>query len=116
MPAAKLIPDFLSNGFVDNDVLGAYLNLYLDNPNCYRATYDRGGGSIPNHCGDRENSGGLCYERCGRGYYGISVDCWQHCWAVSNEGWEDHGFTCHIPMHSYGVRCDGTAWLCLLFV
>jgi hypothetical protein len=103
--AVKDVAEFAAEvGGATAEVLNAYTNIVSGSTKaCYRPAYNRGAGTIPDACGDWENNAGLCYERCRHGYYPVWFVCWQHCWAVSNEGWHDHGVTCHIPMHSYWV-------------
>jgi hypothetical protein len=75
---------------------------------CYRQSYGRGAGTVPTTCSsDREFSAGLCYERCRGGYYPVNFVCWEHCPCC---GWQDHGVTCHQPMHSYGNSNNGCGW------
>ena len=47
---------------------------------CWKNTYSRGVGTIPNSCGaGREYDAGLCYAKCRQGYNGSGPVCWQKC-------------------------------------
>ncbi len=54
-------------------------------------TYGRGVGVIPSSCSsNKEKKAGLCYTKCGSGYYGVGPVCWAYC----RSGYADHGATC----------------------
>lgn len=45
---------------------------------CSKKTYDRGPGKVAKSCGrGKENSAGLCYPKCKRGYIGVGPVCWR---------------------------------------
>ena len=92
----------IASGLVTKEaVMGNYIKSWrtgaVGSTQCYRHSYNRGVGDIPSHCSGWENIAGICYEWCRSNYYGVSFVCWEHC----PGGWQDHGVTCHIPMHSY---------------
>ncbi len=74
---------------------------------CWRQTYGNGIGSIPTVCPDGlEQSGLLCYPKCGEGFYGVGPVCWQTCPA----NYSDTGAFCQIWPHIYGKGCCCTVF------
>jgi tectonin-like protein len=59
---------------------------------CYRSSYGRGVGTIPDDCQSKEKDAGLCYNRCNAGYGAAGPVCWQYC----PSGYVDTGAFCHI--------------------
>ena len=64
---------------------------------CQKPSYDRGAGSVPNICVDKEYDTGLCYTKCNDGYKGIGPVCWGTC----PPGFRDDGAFCAKPS-AYG--------------
>src|SRR5262245_18115680 len=89
-------------------ILGAAVLLALPSPAradfCWRDSYGRGAGSIPNACPNGENNAGPCYPVCNAGYAGVGPVCWQSC----PSGYGDFGVGCSKP-GSYG-RGGGYSW------
>jgi hypothetical protein len=71
---------------------------------CWRHSYGRGVGTIPNACPNGENNAGLCYPLCRSGYAGVGPVCWQSC----PPGYSDFGVGCSKP-GPYG-RGGGYWW------
>ncbi len=71
---------------------------------CYKDSYGRGVGTIPNDCGAKENDAGLCYGKCKATYYGVGPVCWQSC----PSGYVDTGALCHIDK----ALTTGGSWVC----
>jgi len=58
---------------------------------CWKQTYGRGVGTIPDGCNDQDRDAGLCYQKCAAGYTGVGPVCWQSC----PTGYTDTGAFCH---------------------
>jgi hypothetical protein len=71
---------------------------------CWRDSYGRGVGTIPNACPNGQNDAGLCYPNCNAGYTGVGPVCWQNC----PSGYSDFGVGCSKPA-PYG-RGGGYPW------
>jgi hypothetical protein len=89
-------------------ILGAVVLLAVPSPAqaefCWRHSYVRPAGTIPNVCPSGENNAGLCYPHCNSGYAGVGPVCWQSC----PSGYGDFGVGCSKPA-SYG-RGGGYPW------
>ena len=66
---------------------------------CWKDSYGRGFGSIPDDCGHRDKIGLLCYEKCPSGYKRWGFDCHQVC----PKGWRDDGLFCRLAEYGRGV-------------
>lgn len=87
----------------------------IDKKFCWKSSYGRGVGTIPNKCPPgKERKGLLCYDKCDkftdaqyvRGGVG---DCHQKCTA----GFRDHGMLCHKGNHGRGfgeAHCGWYRW------
>jgi hypothetical protein len=65
---------------------------------CWRDTYFRGQGSIPDHCNDgSELSGPLCFPKCQTNYSGAGPVCLENC----PPNFNDLGLVCNFPRDSY---------------
>jgi len=65
---------------------------------CWRNSYDRGVGTIPNYCPKgSEMNGALCYPLCQANYKGVGPVCWENC----PPGFTDIGALCTIPVDIY---------------
>lgn len=57
--------------------------IYRTTPYCYRNSYDRGAGILPelgNRCkSNRVLNDSMCYHKCNPDYHGIATVCWQNC-------------------------------------
>ncbi|AKJ01230.1 Arabinogalactan endo-1,4-beta-galactosidase [Archangium gephyra] len=72
---------------------------------CWRDSYGRGAGTLPNACPTgQQYDAGLCYPNCKAGYTGVGPVCWQSC----PSGYPDFGVGCSKPA-SYG-RGGGYTW------
>lgn len=72
---------------------------------CWRDSYGRGVGTIPNVCGaGQELDAGLCYSTCKAGFDGVGPVCWGECPA----GYVNDGAGCRKPA-PYG-RGAGYPW------
>lgn len=71
---------------------------------CWRDSYGRGAGTLPNACPNGQYDAGLCYTPCKAGYTGVGPVCWQSC----PSGYPDFGVGCSKPA-SYG-RGGGYPW------
>lgn len=74
---------------------------------CWKDSYGRGVGEVPNSCRDgfeRTGADLLCYEKCNSGFYGVGPVCWQDCPA----GYRNDGGHCAKP-EAYG-RGAGYPW------
>jgi hypothetical protein len=58
---------------------------------CWKRTYGRGVGLIPNNCGSKVYENGLCYKKCKIGYSGNGPLCLQTCSA----GYNNHPLSCY---------------------
>jgi hypothetical protein len=73
---------------------------------CWKATKDRGVGTVPESCASNEDKdGALCYPKCKSGYHGVGPVCWERC----PSGYIDEGALCRkrgsiktIAKKSYG--------------
>jgi len=71
---------------------------------CWRESYGRGAGTIPNYCkAGFELQGALCYPLCAENYTGVGPVCWENC----PPGYKDIGALCvgqgkTIAKKSYG--------------
>ncbi|KAG2485882.1 hypothetical protein HYH03_015465 [Edaphochlamys debaryana] len=73
---------------------------------CYKKSYGRGVGVLPNACpSGTEQSGLLCYPPCQAGYTGVGPVCWQNC--PSN--FRDDGAFCAKPA-AYGRGTGYALW------
>lgn len=72
---------------------------------CWKSTTDRGIGTIPNHCGNKELMDGLCYNKCETGYRGLGPICWENC----KNNYIDDGVFCRqpIPLQIYSKKSYG---------
>lgn len=64
---------------------------------CWKRSYGRGVGTIPNQCPEgQERKGLLCHHKCKEGYNGVGFLCWKNC----PEGYQG-GIFCkrHKPVH-----------------
>lgn len=64
---------------------------------CWKDSYGRGVGTIPDQCPGEEKDGLLCYPWCQDGYNGVGPVCWQNC----PSGFRDDGAFCFKP-DAYG--------------
>lgn len=72
------------------------------NAQCWKPSYSRGIGKPLNACpANKEKSGALCYEKCKKGFYGISSVCWQTC----TPGYQDYGVLCYRASFTYNKSC-----------
>jgi hypothetical protein len=71
---------------------------------CYKGSYGRGVGTIPDQCNAKEKDAGLCYNKCNATYYGVGPVCWQSC----PSGYVDTGALCHIDK----ALTNGGSWVC----
>lgn len=69
---------------------------------CWKDSYGRGAGTIPEGCPDgHENDAGLCYEKCRAGYTGAGPVCWAH------EYGRGAGYITHSKCtHAYPNGCE----------
>lgn len=83
---------------------------------CWKATYGRGAGSIPEACAvGTQKDGALCYPFCRAGFNGVGPVCWGSCPA----GMTDGGVFCAKPKEVnyartyytalFGAACDADA-------
>lgn len=73
---------------------------------CWKDSYPRGVGTVPNHCPkDQEKIGLLCYPNCPSGMYRWGFDCHSYC--PDSPGWDDQGLFCRLC--EYG-RGGGYPW------
>jgi len=70
---------------------------------CWKDSYGRGVGTIPDQCPEKDKVGLLCYDKCPDGYTRVGLDCHSVC----PDGWRDDGLFCR--MAEYG-RGSGYAW------
>jgi hypothetical protein len=102
------IADLIRDRSIDmvQKAMEAYKNVAVEGTTaCYRDDFFRGVGKVPLNCDDwKLVDGAVCREPCAWNYEEkvCSEVCWELCHTISNEGWHDHGLTCHLPMHSYG--------------
>lgn len=93
-------------------------------PDYYNTDVDGNGyeviASSPDTCGSRndgkvDEDGGLCYELCGSGYYGVGPVCWAFTSYVGvgqpiglepcPAGWTNDGLTCRQPISCEPITC-----------
>jgi len=70
---------------------------------CWKDSYGRGVGTIPDDCGTKDKLGLLCYTPCPSGYTRVGLDCQQNC----PSGFTNEGLFCRRV--EYG-RGSGYAW------
>lgn len=68
------------------------LSAFAADDYCYKDSYGRGVGTIPNCSAGLQNDAGLCYKACNAGMHGVGPVCWSSCPA----GYRDMGAVCHI--------------------
>ena len=81
---------------------------------CWRESYGRGVGTIPNYCPSNKETiagGVFCYTKCNKlgNFYRFGYDCHQRC----GSGFRDHGLFCNRGNHGRGVgevKCGWTTW------
>jgi len=85
-------------------IIGSIYGLSNETMNvCWRESYDRGNGSIPNYCENgTEQSGRVCLSLCEDDYTAAGPICVQNC--PSN--YTDKGFLCVIPGDAYFPCCS----------
>ena len=83
-------------------------------PFCWRDSYGRGVGKIPNYCPSHKETiagGVFCYTKCNQlgNFYRFGYDCHQRC----GSGFNDHGLLCNRGNWGRGVgeiRCGWEYW------
>jgi hypothetical protein len=74
---------------------------------CWKQTYGRGAGTIPNECDPGlEKAGAFCYPKCRSGYTGFVATCIKNC----PSGYRDDGLFCTRDVHIYGKGCCCVRW------
>ncbi len=73
---------------------------------CWKGSYGRGAGTVPNTCPGQQEDAGLCYNWCASGYYGVGPVCWQSCPA----GYTDDGATCRRDAQIIGANNSKCPW------
>jgi len=67
---------------------------------CWKDSYPRGAGTLPNSCADgQERIGLLCYDKCPSGYKRWGLDCHQQC----PSGWTNNGLYCRKSEYGRGA-------------
>ena len=63
---------------VSEEEFNKEVNIYkkVEDRFCWRRTYGRGVGKVPEDCKDKSYNQGLCYPHCEKGYNGIGPVCW----------------------------------------
>jgi hypothetical protein len=97
-----------------SNVNGAVVSNAINVDFCWKDSYGRGAGKIPNQCpANKETLAGgvFCYTKCHElgNYYRFGYDCHQRC----GSGFTDHGLLCYSGNHGRGVgqiRCGWTTW------
>lgn len=93
---------------------GSASNLGGEAEFCWRESYGRGVGKIPNHCPSHKETiagGVFCYTKCHTlgNFYRYGYDCHQRC----GSGFNDHGLFCNRGNWGRGVgefKCGWTYW------
>jgi len=75
----------------------------MDHEFCWKDSYGRGVGTIPDDCGTKQKLGALCYPQCPSGYTRVGLDCQQNC----PSGFTNQGLFCRLA--EYG-RGGGYTW------
>lgn len=73
---------------------------------CWKGSYGRGVGSVPDSCPGKQQDAGLCYPWCASGYFGVGPVCWQQCPA----GYTDDGAFCRRDAHIFGANNSQCPW------
>ena len=73
---------------------------------CWKNSYGRGAGSVPDTCPGQQQDGGLCYPWCSAGYYGVGPVCWQACPA----GYRDDGTACWLDASIVNANTSQCPW------
>jgi hypothetical protein len=73
---------------------------------CWKGTYGRGVGAVPNACPDQQKDAGLCYTYCRSGFYGVGPVCWGRC----PSGYTDDGATCRRDAHIFASDNSRCPW------
>lgn len=82
------------------NVLEDDLRMLLEKEFCWRDSYGRGVGTIPQSCSaDRDRIGLLCYTKCPAGMHRAGFDCHSNC----PDGWRDDGLFCRNAEYGRGA-------------
>ncbi|MFO0696186.1 MAG: discoidin domain-containing protein [Polyangiales bacterium] len=73
---------------------------------CWKDSYGRGAGTVPDACPGQQKDGGLCYPYCAGGYYGVGPVCWQAC----PSGWRDDGTACWLDASIISANNSACPW------
>lgn len=73
---------------------------------CWKDSYGRGAGSVPDACPGQQQDAGLCYPYCAAGYYGVGPVCWQACPA----GYRDDGTACWLDSSIVNANNSKCPW------
>lgn len=73
---------------------------------CWKQTYGRGAGTVPDTCVGTEKNAGLCYPGCAPGYVGVGPVCWQSCPA----GYVDDGAFCRRDAQIFASNNAACPW------
>lgn len=74
---------------------------------CWRNSYGRGVGTIPQLCPSGTSaSGAFCYRSCASGYYGVGPVCWSYC----PQGMTDIGALCSLTAHTVSSNTNNCPW------
>jgi hypothetical protein len=68
---------------------------------CWRDSYGRGVGTIPDQCGNRDRIGLFCYDKCPSGFSRFGFDCHQNC--IGDGTWRNDGLFCRRFEYGRGV-------------
>jgi hypothetical protein len=100
-PGATSGPTFAPTSKVTAPTPGSTLSPQISGDFCWRDSYGRGVGTIPDTCPeDREQHGLLCYSKCADGFENApaTVDCHQVC----PQGWRNDGLFCRLAEYGRG--------------
>ncbi len=73
---------------------------------CWKDSYGRGAGSVPDACPGQQQDAGLCYPWCASGYYGVGPVCWQAC----PSGYRDDGSACWLDASIISANNSQCPW------
>jgi len=73
---------------------------------CWKDSYGRGAGSVPDACPGQQEDAGLCYNYCAPGYYGVGPVCWQGC----PSGFRDDGTACWLDSSIISANNSQCPW------
>jgi hypothetical protein len=88
-------------------VIGAAFPMSAHADFCWKDSYGRGAGTVPDHCKDpnRAMDEGLCYNKCDGGWDGKATICYQNC----PSGYRDDGLFC-AKQGEYGRGAGYAIW------